>query len=102
MRRSSPAFRSVTTPEQLDGLFDAAKASLGPLATYEGATGGSKLGASTSAGMTQSAAYVARAKYRNGEAFLDIQLVKVDGTWAVQGFKINSDLLMSYMTSRKS
>lgn len=100
MKRSSPHLRQVTRPDDLQALFDAARTALGPLVNYEGAKGDSTVSAMAGAGTTISARYFARGKFQKGDADLQITLLKLDGSWRIEGFFITSSELMRHLTGR--
>jgi hypothetical protein len=102
LRRSTPNFRQITSLDDLQGLFDAARTALGPLVDYGGSKGDSMVSAIVGSGTTISAKYVARAKFQKGDADLQLTLLKIDGGWKIEGFHINSNALMSSLTGRRS
>jgi len=89
MRRAAPELRDSIKPGQLTAVFGAFSR-LGPLVTYEGATGDANMSYFTGTGSTVSATYVAKAKYQNGEATIRIVLLKRDGQWMIQNFHLDS------------
>jgi hypothetical protein len=100
MKRSTPDFRRVTKPDLLQSLFDAARTALGPLVEYEGAKGDSTAAVMAGSGTTISARYMAHAKFQKGEAYIQITLLKIDGTWRIEGFNIRSDAVLRTLTGR--
>jgi hypothetical protein len=102
MKRATPHLRQITRPDDLQVLFDAAATGLGPLVDYEGAKGDSMVSAIVGSGTTISATYVARAKFQKGDANLQLTLLKIDGNWKIEGFRIHSSALMSSIAGRRS
>jgi hypothetical protein len=102
MKRSTPDFRRITKPDVLQGLFDAASTALGPLEDYEGAKGDAMVSVMAGSGTTISARYVAHARFQKGDADLKLTLLKIDGTWRIEGFNISSDAVLRALTGRPS
>jgi hypothetical protein len=90
LERATPELRQIAKPEQLRALFERF-AQLGPLVEYEGATGGSRVDYKAGSGSTVSAAYVARARFKNGSATLRLLLVKRDGRWMIHNFNVDPE-----------
>jgi len=91
-KRASPGLRRVATPEQIDRLFASAKQSLGPLVTYAGSQGQAMM-SYLNAHATVAARYVAHGHFAHGDADLQISLIRIDGTWMIQGFHIDAPAL---------
>jgi hypothetical protein len=89
LKRASPELRDSIKPGQLTALFGLFSR-LGPLVSYEGATGEANMSYFTGTGGTVSATYVAKAKYQNGEAVIRIVLLKRDGQWMIQNFHLDA------------
>jgi hypothetical protein len=100
-RRASPELLQTTKPDDLRSLF-ALFAKLGPLVQYEGSKGDANLFVSAGSGQTITANYVARATFKNGGASIEIVLRKLDGTWKVQGFRVNSTEMIENAVGRAS
>lgn len=99
MTRSTPQLRQITKPDVLRGLFDAASTALGPLVKYDGAKGEAVMSTRTGSGTTISARYFAHARFQKGDADFVVVLLKINGSWKIEGFHINSDALMRALTS---
>jgi len=89
--RATPELRDSVKPEQLRSLFDAVS-QLGPLVEYEGAAGDANMSYMAGSGSTVSASYVAKAKFKDGVATIQITLVKRDGRWMISGFHVDTSL----------
>jgi hypothetical protein len=89
--RATPELRANAKPEDLRSLFDWASR-LGPFEAYEGATGDSNMSFMFGGGSIISARYAAKVKFRNGTATIRIVLLKRDGNWMINGFRIESAL----------
>jgi hypothetical protein len=89
--RATPELRDSVKPEELRSLFDAVS-QLGPLVEYEGAAGDANMSYMAGSGSTVSASYVAKAKFKDGVATIQITLVKRDGRWMISGFHVDTSL----------
>jgi len=98
-RRASPELLQSTKPDDLRSLF-ALFAKLGPLVQYGGSKGDAKIFASTGGGQSITAEYVALATFKNGRASIEIGLLKVDGIWKVQNFRVNSSAMIEKAVGR--
>jgi hypothetical protein len=88
LARATPELRASVNPEQLKTLFDRFS-QLGSLVEYEGATGEATMSYMAGSGYSVSASYVAKARFRNGNATLTIVLMKRDGRWMIHNFRID-------------
>jgi hypothetical protein len=86
--RATPELRDSIKPEQFRSVF-AAVSQLGPLVEYEGATGEANMSYMAGSGGAVSASYVAKVRFKEGEATIRIVLVKRDGRWMINGFHID-------------
>lgn len=86
--RASPELLGTVKTGDLENLFGML-AQLGTLIEYQGATGQANMSYFTGSGSTTSASYVAKAKYQNGEATIDLKIEKRDGTWMIHYFHVN-------------
>jgi hypothetical protein len=102
MSRASPRFKEATKRDDLAGFFDAAKTALGPIVDYQGAKGSAFVMSTVGTGTTITANYVARAQFSKAEAQLQIALVKIDGQWRIEGFHVDSDVLMRALTGHST
>jgi hypothetical protein len=87
--RATAHFREQTKPEDLHALFDAAGGSLGQLVEYQ-AIHGKATFTFAKDGMLVSAIYVVKAAFQNGEAELQIGLVKSGSAWLIDNFQFGS------------
>lgn len=92
-KRESDAFRKSTTEEELTKLFGIF-AKLGPMKSYDGATGDANMSFFTGTGTQVTARYVVNATFQNGKAEILVVLIQENGQWEIQGFRVNSDALM--------
>src|SRR5262249_4293418 len=102
LKRATPHLRSIAPPEDLRSLFEAAAAGLGPFVSYVGSKGGTMVSVMTGSGTNISAKYVARATFQKGDADFQITLLKVDGTWMIEGFYIGSLAMMRNLSGRQT
>lgn len=86
--RATPELRAAVNPQQIATLFDNLS-QLGPLVEYEGATGDSNATYFIGKGSQVGAFYRAKAKYENGEATVQLGLLKRDGEWRIQNFRVD-------------
>lgn len=90
MNRASPKFMQVTPRSELERLFFTFK-QLGKLVEYEGSKGEANVTVGTSQGTLVTAAYVAKAKFENGQATITVRLIKRDEKWKILAFLVNSE-----------
>jgi hypothetical protein len=100
-KRASPHLRKIATRDQISGLFNAAKRSLGPMLEYRGSQGQALIGIINSR-QSISARYVATGNFQKGSASFKIALVKEGGTWMIEGFHIDSPVLMQQLVGIRS
>jgi hypothetical protein len=67
---------------------------LGELKHLDAPKGGITSGAFTGTGVVTMGNYTAKAEFEHGAATLQIQLRRVDDTWKINGFYINSDVFL--------
>ncbi len=91
--RASPEFNKVVTIDQVDRLFRWLRA-LGALQKCEPAKGQSLMSATTQAGKTVTAEYVAQAEFEKGEATISLRLIKHGDQWQIVNFHVNSPALL--------
>jgi hypothetical protein len=89
--RATPELRTSVKPAELTALLNAV-GQLGPLVEYQGAKGDANLSYIAGAGGSVTASYVAKAKFRDGTASIQIALVKRDGRWLISGFYVHTAL----------
>jgi hypothetical protein len=92
-KRESDQFRKATSEDDLTKLF-AIFARLGPLKSYDGATGDANLNFMSSTGLQITARYVVNATFQNGHAEILVTLIEENGQWEILGFRVNSPVLM--------
>jgi hypothetical protein len=93
LKRSSPNILR-TDPEQLDKLFKRLS-SLGPMQSIGEAKGDSNVDYSTQNGKVTTAAYVATAHFKNGEARIRARLIlSPAGQWQFSSFNVDSPLFL--------
>jgi len=68
-------------------------ATLGPLTDYESSKGESKITAMIGGGTVISAGHLVHARFAKGAAEIEVGLLKVDGAWQINGFRVNSPML---------
>ncbi|MGB7257429.1 MAG: hypothetical protein WBD48_05075 [Pseudolabrys sp.] len=100
-KRASPHLRTMAKQEELRGFFDAARDALGPLVEYRGSQGQSLMSVVNSQSRV-SASYVAQCHFQKGDAVIQVALVKQGDTWMIEGFHINSSVLMKRLVGLKS
>jgi hypothetical protein len=100
-KRSGERFRQATKQEDLHAFFDAANQALGRLTEYHGARGDATISVSN-AGTTVSAKYVARGTFEKGDAEIQIAAVKNGREWRIEGFHVNSSVLMKSLIGVRS
>jgi hypothetical protein len=89
--RATPELRASARPEDFRSLFGWASR-LGPFEAYEGATGDSNMSFMFGGGSVVTARYAAKVRFRNGTATIRVVLLKRDGNWMINGFRIESAL----------
>jgi hypothetical protein len=101
MQIATPALRNSTSSERMAALFGWF-ATLGPLAGDPACTGSSLVSAVIGQGTKTTANYVCRATYQHGEATIDIFLIKSNNAWRVNGFHVNSPVLVPRSAAQKT
>lgn len=86
--RSTPELRGSVSPDRLKRVFDNLRR-LGHLVRYLGAKGQARMSYHIGSGGMISAYYVARAKFEDGSARLQMRLVKRNGRWLILGLHID-------------
>ena len=87
LKRMTPELRDTVQPQALGTLFDALTR-LGRLLDYEGAEGGAMAWYMVDSGGVTSAAYTAKARFRNGRAAFQVGLVNRDGRWMIRSLLV--------------
>jgi len=96
-KRESDQFRNATSDDKLNELFVVFNR-LGPMKTYDGATGDSNMSATSGSGFQVTARYVVSATFQNGKAEILVNLILVQGQWQILGFRVNSSVLEKGLT----
>jgi hypothetical protein len=92
--RESEALHKAASDDQLTQLF-ALFSKLGPLQSYDGATGDSNMGFTPATGPSITARYVAEITCQNGKAEVKVALIRVNGQWQIYGFHVDSPLFLA-------
>jgi hypothetical protein len=96
LKRSSPQLLKIINekPEQLDQLFQKFSA-LGPMLSFGEVKGDSNVSYTTQNGKITTAAYVATAKFKNGEGRISAHLIQSPaGQWQLLVFNVDSPLFL--------
>ena len=96
MKRSSPQLQKVLNekPEQVDQVFQKLS-KLGPMQNFGQVKGDSNVAYTTKDGKITTAAYVAAAKFKNGEGRITVRLIQSPaGQWQFALFMLNSPLFL--------
>jgi len=93
--RASPQLLKIvnTNPGQFGQLFQKLS-QLGAMQSYGGAKGSSRVSYTLGEGKVVVAAYVATAKFQNGDARITVRLVQVANEWQLLYFNVNSPLFL--------
>ncbi len=102
LKRGSPQLLANAAPKDLDTLFEATTAGLGPLVEYRGATRQSWTSMAATSGTRVVAIYVAQARYQKGDATIRLSLIKTEGKWSIQGFHVDSTAMMGNLVGHRS
>ena len=90
LTRVTPELRRSLKPGQMTAVFTQFSR-LGPLVKYEGAKGEANMAYKIGSGGSVSAAFVAKAVYRNGPATTGILLIKHGADWLIRGCHVDPD-----------
>src|ERR1700731_2855659 len=96
LKRSSPQLLTIIDkkPEQLDQLFQKFS-TLGPMLSFGEVKGDSNVSYTTQYGKVTTAAYVATAKFKNGEGRISARLIQSPAAqWRVFGFFVDRPLFV--------
>jgi hypothetical protein len=96
LKRSSPQLLTTINekPEQLDQLFQKLSM-LGPMLSFGEVKGDSNVSYTTQNGKVTTAAYVATAKFKNGEGRINARLIQSPaGQWQLLQFRVESPLFL--------
>jgi hypothetical protein len=98
-KRASSKLRQNTNKQDLSRFFGALHNALGPLIEYDGGKGHSITFVGTQSSIT--ANYAGKGHFRNGDADIQIALSKTGSTWMIEGFHVNSPLLLKRLGGAK-
>jgi hypothetical protein len=93
-QNAAPALTSAMKPGQLEKLARFVSTRLGPLARIDAIREGSFKVYVGSAGFQVRTQYVMEATFEKGPATIQWALLKQGDTWSIEGFHVNSDLLL--------
>ena len=96
LKRSAPELLKIVNekPEQLDQLFQKLS-KLGAMWSFSDVKGDSNVSYTTQNGKVTTAAYVATAKFENGEGKISVRLIQSSsGQWQVLLFHVDSPLFL--------
>jgi hypothetical protein len=99
-KRSTPHFRQAIKRDDLSAFFDAGKDALGRLSEYSG-TGGATVTV-TSGRKSVKANYMAKTRFEKGDADVRLDLIKDGMVWTIEGFHIDSSVLMKSLVGTRS
>ncbi len=91
--QNAPELLHAASKPDFDRYF-AAFAKLGPLVHYDGAKGQSNITVLAGKGRIVTADYVAHAKFAHGSAEIDLGLIREQGHWKIDAFRVNSPSLL--------
>jgi hypothetical protein len=89
LTRATPELRKSVTSGQLNSAFHTFS-QVGSLLEYEGSEGQWNMSYVSGADSIVFASYVAKARFRNGDATFRIFLTRRDGRWLIQGFQVKT------------
>ena len=95
LKRSSPQLLKILNenPGQLEQLFQKLS-KLGAMQSFGEVRGDSNVSVTTQNGKVITASYLAKAKFKNGEAQIAIRLIQLSGQWQILLFNVNSPLFL--------
>jgi hypothetical protein len=103
VQRFTPELHESAKFEDVEALFSAADAALGPLVTYHGAEMQTwKSSASVGGGSQTMVVYLAQARFERGDASFTITLIRLHERWMIHGFQINSSALLRGIAGSKT
>ena len=88
VKRESPQLAQSVSDDDITAMFTKL-GGLGPMKSYDGATGGAHVRISHT-GLHATASYVAAATFQNAKANVKIDLVQINGNWLIQGFGVGA------------
>jgi hypothetical protein len=99
-KRASPEFKRTTQLDDLNLLFEAANAALGPLYEYEGGEGEAQMAKAIGSSGEVTAHYVAHGRFAKDEAVFDVTLRQIDNRWMIDAFHVRSASLMKRLAQQ--
>ena len=93
MKYASPQLRQIVIEEQLKQLL-LKLSKLGHLKKFDGSKGDSNVSLTTQYGKVVSATYVAKAKFENGDAEINVRVIQNNGQWQLLNFYVNSPIFL--------
>jgi hypothetical protein len=99
--RASPNLAGSISAEQLSSMFDWFSV-LGPLIENQDCAGGSSIAAFAGKPTSITARYTCNEKYQQGAATITLALVKIGNDWMINGFNVNSPVLLVHKPLQKS
>jgi hypothetical protein len=99
LSRATPQLAHSVSADQLARMFGWV-GQLGTLQWQPICTGTSNVFAGAS-GTRTTGRYTCQAQYQAGPAMLELSLVKAGGAWSINGFRVNSPLLVPPKASQK-
>jgi hypothetical protein len=97
LSRASPEFTQNTRKEDLDKDFAGLSRKFGKMQSYEGSEGQCYVNyrvLSSHNGKVITAVYSAKVTFAGGPAAIRVTLIKHDDAWQIEGFNINSNVLL--------
>jgi hypothetical protein len=92
--RASPALMKILVNQNFGQKLFTAFMRLGKLTKYDGSKGQSSTTIGIGEPSSTTAAYTAHAEFANGQADIDINLVKTGDQWLIYGFHVDSPVLL--------
>jgi hypothetical protein len=92
--QASPEFVQATTKDKQDRLFVGLSHKFGKMQAYQGCDGQAYMNDSAHSGEVVGAVYTARLIFDAGPADIKVTLIKHGDKWQIEGFNINSAVLL--------
>jgi hypothetical protein len=99
LSRASPEFMQSTKRKELDKYFAVLSKKFGKMQSYEGSDGQSYVNyqvLSSRNGKVVTAIYTVKVVFDAGPAAIKVTLIKHSDLWQIEGFNINSDVLIQH------
>lgn len=101
LRRSTSQLANSVSREDLASLFDWFSV-LGPLNGHPVCTGNTVWATSTSQGRSVAGQYACSASYKDGNATINLAITKQNDIWQINGFHVNSPVLLAHKPIQKT